>query len=176
MTLDVDRSLRRLSAVAAIGLCLALVITLVWLLWPPARDYLTSTAPTSGYTVGQTVDLPPSIYKEGRMTVIIFGRSSCIACESSRPVLTHLVASVQALPEVRVRLLTPIEPTSGDLLFAKQIGLTADAVSGILPSSVRVLLIPTVLTATPDGVIRFAASGPFTSDNEVALRQVLGNY
>src|SRR3972149_4257586 len=94
MTLD------RIVASSALWLTITLglvsVATTAVFVSPAARNRLgISGFLDRNYAVGRLIDVPVRIYSQAAVTVIIFARGSCPACEQAKPTFRELSQAAQ---------------------------------------------------------------------------------
>jgi len=128
---------------------------------------------TSGYTRGDTIDVPSAAYRGVARTVVVFSRSSCPACQAARPRLRRLTAAVKRVSDARIVLVTPLGDESNELVYARDLGLAESEVMAISPSQVRVRAVPTIALVDSQGRIIFVHEGPTGDDDDLEIERLL---
>jgi thiol-disulfide isomerase/thioredoxin len=123
-----------------------------------ARLGFASTRPTS-YTVGERVDVPASVYESSRVTLLIFARSTCSACQSAKPAFAAIAMQVDAIPEAGVRVVTSSSGGRDERAYARDLGLTDTQFVTISFDGLRLKVVPTVILVDQRGVVRFTSEG-----------------
>ena len=152
-----ERVLSKVAIAVAAGSVLVVAATLV-LLFVQARRAGDASAVAPAYAVGDSVDLPRSMYDASPYTLVVFARSSCAGCQNAKPFLSRLTAQVGAAPDVRALLVTGGRDQPAEVSFASEIGLSAGAVAAS-PPGIRLHSVPTLLLVDREGTIRYAIEG-----------------
>jgi hypothetical protein len=157
-------------ATIVIGLCVATVVgTASLLLVPGARNWL---AGQQRYSIGDRVDLPDTLSDRGLISLLVFSRHDCGACQEARPALADLVRAVRADPSVRIRLVTGATHADENLEFAEMIGVRPDERLPVDWDLVRVDRVPLVLVVDRGGVVQYVHQGaPTLADVEAAIKK-----
>ena len=113
---------------------------------------------SDGFVIGTKVDMPiGTIASAG--TVILFARSSCAACQSSKSILKHVVELVHEQPGVRVVMCAVTGVNDDERAYAEDIGLRRTEVIACPVQQLRLQVVPTLLVLDRSGSIRFVQSG-----------------
>lgn len=164
-----DHVLQWVATCVVAGAVLSLAAT-VFIVGSPASLLKTGllAGAVNGYRVGQLVDVPAVIYADSDLTVAVFIRGSCQACQSAKPLIGKLVDAAGKTSGTRVMLLVP-DVGSNEIAYAQDVGLHG-SVLAVGRDSVRARTVPTVLALTRTGRILFVNEG---SLGETTLEQLL---
>jgi thiol-disulfide isomerase/thioredoxin len=150
-----DQRIQRAAVVAAASLVALLVATAVY----TARLRPEQVAKSAGYVVGETIEFPQLLDVDSRLSVIMFVRGSCPACERALPVFDVLVRRAQEHRDVNVRVVTPRgSPMNEQIAFAG-LGLTPEAFYELSQGEARVNIVPTILAVDRERRVRFVHQG-----------------
>lgn len=126
------------------------------------------------YLVGDQFDIP--VVKSAQHTVVVFGRSTCSACQTAQPFIREIAADVKARPRTAIMLID----VTGQIDAAER---TFAIESGIDPSAVRtvparqlakkVQTVPLVVVVAAGGRIEFTHHGTPTSRDVADIRALL---
>ena len=163
-----ERAVGRASIAASVGLALMLVATLGYIGWPrlTAAMGLKPASRAPAYTVGETADVPAAWYSTTDITLVLFARASCGACEKAQPFLTKIVGlmNTRGAAWMAHPAATKVEDTS----FAKGLGIAADHVGDVTQGS-KVQATPTVLLVNRQGTIIGAWEGVGKIESQTAI-------
>ena len=150
----------RTALAVAIG-CIALVVVTVGVLAMPAARSRLGLAPskTPAYTVGGRIDVPASVYEATPLTVVIFARDTCAACQRSQVLFAKATADLAAEPSVHVVMMTTAPNRSGDLDYARAIGLDEHRLIPLDATHLRLKLVPTLVLVDRYGEVRYSHEG-----------------
>jgi len=155
-----DKLVRRLATGATI-VCVALVaVTVLALASPSVRTRLgfRSGRPAS-YLTGQQVDLPAPVWETSPVTLLIFARSTCSACQRAQSAFTTLVARLAAMPEARVLVVANSRGAHDEAGYARNLGLDDGHLVTVDYGGLRLGVVPTLILVDRRGVVRFASEG-----------------
>jgi thiol-disulfide isomerase/thioredoxin len=162
----------RIAFALSIGSAALVLLTVGALAMPAARARL-GLAPvrTSGYPVGGRIDVPPSVYDASPYTVVLFARSTCVFCQRARPLFAKLAADVAEDPSVRMVMVSSPSGRTGDLEYARSVGLDESRIVVLDPRSLRLKTVPTLVLVDRQGQVRYSHEGmPTAADLEELLR------
>ena len=155
------------------SLLLAVVTTVVVARVPQSRRWLGLT-PQPAYAAGQSIDVPQSVYRGSRRTVIIFVQDWCEACRKAKPIFAELSRNISTIEGVRMVLVPPGGYSAEEIRYAQDIGLAATAVEHLRGEAVRVQIVPTLVVVDNTGQILFAHVGvPRQGEERAFLRATL---
>lgn len=138
------------------GVCLTGLAIAVALSVSPSlrqRAGISPTPPPPAYEVGETIDVDASLYSTTPHTLLIFGRSTCAACQKSQPMYADFVrmAGTVGIP---TRLVTTERDLGPEIEFAGAMGIPADHVVQMTPKVLRVTRVPLLILIDSTGVIQ----------------------
>jgi hypothetical protein len=167
-----DALASRLSLIV-IGVCgLTVTVTALALALPALKAGLTGTAVQPGYAAGDTLDPQLQELGNARRRIFLFSRSSCKACQASKPVMATMVAELKRFRDVAVLVVTPLADVEAEIDFAADIGVNR---SGVLPttmSELRLRYVPGVVVADADGRVLFAKEGLLTEEDRLHVIRI----
>jgi hypothetical protein len=119
---------------------------------------------TTAYAVGQPIDLPEAVYRPTPITVVLFARSDCAACQSAEPFYRSVAAFVGTHPSARMVLSSPVAGTGGapaaeEMVFARTLGDGVVIVPWASGQKPRVAVVPTLVVVNDRGVVLAAWQG-----------------
>ena len=166
-----ERLLANVARVVAGGLVAVLVLTYAAFMSPTLRAHLGLDAlhSPSPYQRGQYVDVPDVLYKDARLTVIVFARSSCPGCQAAKPFLTRLAHVTKTSGDYRMVLLTPTPIVDQERQFAADIGIASDALVSAARLSLRVRAVPTIVVSDSRGRVVYALEGIPNEEQQSAV-------
>lgn len=158
-----DVLVRRIATGVGVACVAALSLTAAMAAVPALKGRVGwSTPPPLSYVVGSAVDLNASLYDATPRTVFIFARSSCGACQRSKPQMAALVRELAAHNDTCVVLVTPPNAVEDTEFFAREIGLDSSRIARVAPASLRVRVVPTVVVVDRHGTVLLGKEGVLT--------------
>jgi len=158
-----DSALGTLALVVGITFGIAAVALSAAMARPVSRKaILNFFGSRTAYAVGQTVDLPSNWFQGSRLTLVMFARGSCQACEKSVPAVSAMVAELRRHPEIRFILAATGDELPMTKALAARLGF---AESEVVPLAVvdqqrmKLRAVPTFLALDDQGSIRVLAEG-----------------
>jgi hypothetical protein len=143
-----DRLMGRLAALGSVVFIVMLAALVVRFFWTPI-----SRKGPPAYSIGDSLDLPPDTYNASPFTVVVFSRSTCDACQQSKPFHKTLVALTTTNANTRLVLSTPLNARE-EAAYAGELGLEPSAVRPWLAGKKpRVHVVPTVVLVNARGDI-----------------------
>jgi hypothetical protein len=110
------------------------------------------------YQIGQTIDMPPEIFKASPLTVVVFANYTCGACQNSVPEMA-LMASDLAQYSVPAVLVTSAARTEASTSFARAAGFDDASVWHIDLTKSRVQRVPLFVLVDRNGTVLFSREG-----------------
>jgi thiol-disulfide isomerase/thioredoxin len=169
-----DKVLGRGSLIVSLVLVLVVGGTAGVVAWPRlAKSVGTQAAPKPpepAYRVGDTVDVPRAWYASAPYTFVLFGQSTCGACQRAQPYLQELVAHLNG--RASVVLASPGVNRDAELRYARSLGLEDRA----LVEATRALkakVTPTLLVVNQSGKVLGAWEGVGPDDKHEALTRAI---
>lgn len=149
-----DEAIRRV-ATAGLGVCLlAFVGAAALVLSPALRARLGGGAALPApYGIGERIDVSPTIYSGAPLTLLIFGRSTCSACEASVPSYREAVAAARGR-DIPAWFLTPLADLDPERLFAQRLGIDLNRVVHVEPATLRLQTVPVLALVDRHGTLR----------------------
>ena len=124
-----------------------------------ARLGWTSTTVRPAYEVGSRIDVPASLYADRARTVLVFGRSSCGACERAKPMLSSAIREVTRESSVSVAMVAGAGATAADRQFARDLGIPEDRFFTLDVQSLKLERVPTLVLVDQRGTVLFEREG-----------------
>lgn len=168
LTHQYDRVLGKAAVVAFTLLLVCAAVTTAAFFSPTVRSSLfPGFKPESGYLAGDVVDVPVKSHLQSRRTVILFARSSCSACQSSRDGIRQIVLAARARG-ADAMMFTPESGSEAEFAYAESAGFGRSSVRGTT-HKLRVRLVPTILLVDDTGRILFAKEGKPSTEDQAKL-------
>jgi hypothetical protein len=169
-----DLFVRRLSTIVVVVCLLVLAVTAALVVSPALRRQLGigPTAEPPAYTAGDRVDVTPAAYTSAPISVLVFARSTCPACERSADFHKQLVAASKAsgIPAV---LITPSADGETERRYAEGLGIGASQVYQSPPGSIKLRSVPAVMVVDGSGLIRHVWFGKPDAVTEAAILAIV---
>jgi hypothetical protein len=165
-----ERLIGRLATAVTIGCVAVVAITLGALALPSVRAKLGFPAarPVS-YPIGDRIDVPASLYESAGQTLFVFARSSCTACQRSKPALTEIVAQIRRTPAARILVVTSDMHRASEVAYANDLGLDDAQVIGLNLDGLRLRVVPTLVLVDQRGRIHYTSEGMISPGQEEEL-------
>jgi len=166
-----DRLIRRLSTVGIVVCVAAVALTVASLAFPSLRSRLGfQPKRLPSYSAGERIDLPKDFYASSRLTLIVFARSTCGACQAAQPKLAA-IASELAGSSIPTVLVTSGAASEQERSFATAMGIDDRHVVPFDLSTLRLQVVPTVVLVNTQGDVLFAMEGiPSDEQQQQLLR------
>src|SRR5262249_28025702 len=114
--------------------------------------------------------LPERLYRSSPLTLFVFVRSSCAACQSAKPIFASIA------PRLRQASADVVIVTSGahaddEGTYARDVGVDAAHLVRLDITTLKVKLVPTAVLVDRSGRVLFTVEGvPSASDQQQLLR------
>jgi hypothetical protein len=163
-----DRLVRRASIAASVGFALMLAGTIGYIAWPRVATALGVKPPVAppAYAAGGQVDVPASWYSGADVTLILFARSNCGACEKAQPFLAQLVGRMQGRGSAVMAHPPGMDDENRE--FARALGVADDHIL-VVGAGLRVRATPTIVLVNRQGRILDAWEGAGNADRQAAM-------
>jgi hypothetical protein len=159
-----DSLLERVVVGLALGAVAVVVVTATALFSPAVRRTVGLGAGAGpAYVAGDLVDVPPGLYNSRALTVLIFARSDCDACQRAAPAFAGLISRVHSIPGVGVILVVSVKEEDAGRGYAAQIGLQMSDVAKVDLGRLRLVEVPTVVLVDRQGHVLGAWKEPADS-------------
>jgi hypothetical protein len=150
-----DAFVHRLSTVV-VGVCLLVLSGTTALVVSPAMRQWIGVGPGSqppAYAPGDLVDINAEAYQASPVSLVLFARSTCPACQRSADFHTQVVAAgrTRGIPSV---LMTPSEDLDTERAYANRLGIAATDVHRVPPGSIKLRSVPALMVVDRAGLIR----------------------
>jgi hypothetical protein len=126
--------------------------------------------PEAAYRVGDMVDVPAAWYASTPYTFVLFGQSTCGACQRAQPYLKALVAHLEG--RAAVVLASPGGNRDAELRYAEAIGLDGRALVEAT-RTLRTRVTPTLLVLNQSGRVLGAWEGVGPEEKHEALTRAI---
>ena len=147
---------RYYSRIAIGFICLALisVSTTAMVGWWQSR----SAAVKPAYALGETLDVPPSLFASAPHTLLIFVRESCSVCRAEADGLAKIAATLNHLPSpVPTVVVTGSNDVEADRVFARSFGQLRHEHAAF--SNLKLQVVPTVVLVDRQGTVLYTREG-----------------
>ena len=152
--MDAQRAWRLLAA----AIILASVGSVCYSAWTLRHGYVPPNGTSAEYPVGSMLDLDPSAFAGSPYTLVIFGRSSCAACQSAVGSITDLGDQIRSRHDIRLILATEFPDLPSEQAYARSLGLERSRVIRI-DRPIKLRSVPTLALVNPSGRILFSQAG-----------------
>lgn len=164
----------RHAATAVIAICVTVVAgSLLALAVPEWRRALGLPAPDGpAYSAGDPVDVPAGIYGAAPLTLLLFTRSDCRACQAGKPALSGLIGMLHDRTTVRVVMIVNQGTEAAERQYLHEIGLDEGGLAGVDFSALRVQRVPTMVLVDRQGNVRYYLEGPPSALDHAELLRI----
>jgi hypothetical protein len=172
MTPGRDRLVSQASTAASLVLATGLAVTLAFVAWPRVASALglQPAGPAPAYAAGAAIDTPAAWHSRTPVTLVLFARAACGACQKAQPFLASLVQSLRDRADVVV--VGGAETMTEDAEFSRAIGVDP-ALIHPAPAGLRVRVTPTLLLVDRSGKILHAWEGVGSDDKQAVISQAI---
>lgn len=169
-----DAFVRRFSTIVIVVCLLVLTSTLALVVSPSlrARVGVGSAAAPPPYAVGDRVDIESGAYATSPLSLVLFARSTCAACQRSSDFHKQVVAvgRTHGVPTV---LVTPSTDADAERAYAAGLGIAGAQVYQALPGAIKLRAVPALMVVDTSGLIRHVWFGaPDTATQTTILAAV----
>jgi peroxiredoxin len=99
------------------------------------------------------VDIEAAAYRGSPLSLVLFARSTCAACQRSADFHQQIVATGKALGVPTV-LVTPSEDAAAEVAYAAGLGIAATQVHTVPAGSIKLRAVPALMVVDDSGRIR----------------------
>lgn len=150
-----DEVAQRLSTIVVVVCLLALAGTLALVVSPSlrARVGVGPAFEPPPYAAGDHVDIDTAAYASSPLSLILFARSSCPACQRSADFHKQVVAAgkTHGFPTV---LVTPSTDADAERVYAEGLGIPGVQIYQAAPGSIKLRAVPALMVVDTSGLIR----------------------
>jgi hypothetical protein len=170
----VDR-IARIAALVLLGGTVVAMATTVFIGFVPVIKAKAgwSEPARQAYAIGQTIDLPSSVYSSNKQTLVVFASGTCGACLRSSQALSGLVSDFSD-SSTRVLLVTPATMKADQQAFERGIGIPISQHLSMDTSKLRLTMVPTIALVDATGKIVYAREGLLDEEGRQAIRHAAG--
>lgn len=164
---------RRLAVAATALLACAALLTTAILIFPSVRMAVVGSGDGARALLpGQVMKLPGVLDGSRAMTVVLFARSTCGACQMSKPVIQATFNRLRSNQEVDILLVSPDPTAKEEQDYAAEFGL-AGKLHGLPDGSSEITRVPTLVALDQRGMILFVKEGLVAQADVDAMEAVL---
>ncbi len=150
-----DTFFQRLSTVVVVVCLLVLAGTAALVVSPSLRQRVRvgPETPPPAYAGGDHVDIEAAAYGTAPLSLVLFARSTCAACQRSADFHKQVVAAgrTQGIPTV---LITPSDDAEAERAYAQGLGIASTHVYTVTAGSIRLRSVPALMVVDSSGLIR----------------------
>jgi hypothetical protein len=150
-----DAFVQRLSTVVVVVCLVVLAGTTALVVSPAMRQWMGvgPGAQPPAYAVGDLVDISADVYRASPVSLVLFARSTCPACQRSADFHKQVVAAgrTSGIPSV---LMTPSEDVAAERIYAEGLGIAATDVHMVPTGSIKLQSVPALMVVDSAGLIR----------------------
>lgn len=165
-----DAFVRHLSTTVVAACLLALGATVALVVSPSLRTRVGvgPAAQPPPYAAGDRVDVDRAAYASSPVSLLLFARSTCPACQRSSDFHRQVVAEGKAhgVPTV---LVTPSTDTTAEREYAEGLGISEAQIYQALPGSIRLRAVPALMMVDASGLIRHVWFGAPDADTQTTI-------
>lgn len=165
-----DTVVHRLST-AVVVVCLVVLAGTAALVVSPALRQWAGIGPAvdpPAYAVGDRVDIDTAAYQASPLSLVLFARSTCAACQRSADFHKQVVAAgvAHGVPTV---LVTPLDDLEAERVYAADLGIAATRVYLAPPGSIKLRSVPALMVVDASGVIRHVWFGAADASTQTTI-------
>ena len=152
--------------------CVAIVaVTLAALAKPELRARLgLAPARPASYSVGDRIDVPDRLFAASPLTLLVFVRSNCGACQSAKPAFARITSQLGAT-STRTVIVTAGARSAEELGYATDVGLDRTHLETMDFSNLKLQVVPTLVLVDQRGKVLYAVEGvPSDAQQQDVLR------
>lgn len=169
----VDLLLRRAATAVTIGCVTVVVGSALVMAVPALRDRWGQSPPgNAGYRVGDPIDLPATIHESSPLTLLLFTRAGCGACQAAKPAFASLVGGLRDRASIRTLMIVRQGSEPEEREYLRAIGLDEDRLVGVDFRNLRLRRVPTIVLVDRRGEVQYALEGAPTALNQEELLQI----
>jgi thiol-disulfide isomerase/thioredoxin len=163
-----------MATAVTIGCVAVVVITVAALAMPSLRARLGfAPARSASYSAGQRIDVPANLYDSSPLTLFVFARSSCGACQRAKPLFADIARRLSNPSSVRVLLVNSSTRREDEASYARDLGLDESHLVTLNGAGLRLQVVPTLVLVDRLGEIHYASEGvPTAAQEDDLLRAV----
>jgi len=168
-----ERVVGRLTTVVTLVCVVTVGFTVLMLASPSIRTRLgLSTRRAVSYPLRSSIDVPAHLYQSAPLTLFVFGRSTCGACQAAKPAFLAISRELAATP-TNMQFVTGQTDLDAELEYANEIGLATTQVVRMDLSALRLQVVPALVLVDRSGKVLFTKEGVPTADDQQQLfRQI----
>lgn len=163
---------RRAATTVSIACVTVVAVSALVMAVPALRQRWGYTFAVPVYAVGDRIDLPATIYGASPLTLLIFSRAGCGACQTAKSALTSLIARLQEQASVGTVMLVRDGSESAEREYLREIGLDDSRLVTVNFASLRVARVPTLVLVDRRGEVRYTLEGVPTAGEQDALIRI----
>jgi hypothetical protein len=168
-----DLLLRRAATAVTIGCVMVVAGSALVMAVPALRDRWGQSPPgNAGYRVGERIDLPATIHQSFPLTLLLFTRAGCGACQAATPAFASLVAGLRDRPSIRTLMIVREGSEPEEREYLRAIGLDEDRLVGVDFRNLRLRRVPTIVLVDRDGKVRYSLEGAPTALKQEELIRI----
>lgn len=165
-----DAFVRRLST-SVVAVCVLALTGTVALVMSPSLRARVGVGPASdppAYAAGDRVDIDPAAYNSAPLSLVLFARSTCPACQRSSDFHKQVVAAgkLRGVPTV---LVTPSTDVEAERVYAEGLGVDAAHIFQALPGSIKLRAVPALMLVGTSGLIQHVWFGAPDADTQTSI-------
>jgi hypothetical protein len=126
----------------------------------------------AAYAVGDRVDVPREIYESAPLTLLLFTRADCVACQSAKPTFTSLITRLRHRGALRVAMVVRPGSEREERPYLHDLGLDDTSLVTADFSALRMKRVPTTLLVDQQGIVRYFVEGPPSAVDEAELMRI----
>jgi len=122
--------------------------------------------------VGERIDLPATIHESFPLTLLLFTRAGCGACQTAQPAFASLVGGLRDRSSIRTLMIVREGTEPEEREYLRAIGLDEDRLIGVDFRNLRLRRVPTMVLVDRHGEVRYSLEGVPTALNQEELLRI----
>lgn len=154
--------------------CVTVVTASALVVTVPALRHRWGQSPPPGptYVVGDRIDLPETIHESSPLTLLLFTRAGCGACQAAKSAFARLVVGLRDRPSVRTLMIVREGSEPEEREYLRAIGLDENRLVGVDFRNLRLRRVPTMVLVDRRGEVRYSLEGAPTALNQEELVRI----
>jgi hypothetical protein len=124
------------------------------------------------YAVGEPIDIDGAVYRDHPLTIVVFGRSTCPACQRAGAFYRELIADA-ATRGIPAWLATPLPDMATETVFAAELGVPGTHVLHTPPGSIKLRSVPALAIVDRGGLVRHIWFADPDDERRAAIRNTV---
>ena len=116
-------------------------------------------ARAASYPAGSQIDVPGHLYASSPLTLLVFVRSNCAACQNAKPMFGTIRADLEKIAVPTTLIVSGLHAVD-EAAYAKDLGVAADHLVTLdLGAITKLQVVPTLVLVNQRGEVMYSAEG-----------------